>query len=319
MADAELGTVVLHPSASLVFGLSHWKSRFYANIRKFVATGKYTGPTKSGLALTGDVLLEVIDALCGLQAAVPGRHGQEFTRISKRGEVQIVISTVDPDDLQALPGVDVREHIDTPAYTGPTKKGIRFNWEKLPEVIALMRIQAGRLGADQNKQPRLFPEAKPKWVEQAATVAEAATTPSNRDGILAELLPEGPEQFPADFLDGGGQTTATVSLPPEEVEVAQLPDGKWAVRSSLGFYHLVRNVTDGNFVYYAYLKGQGTVEAPTEMIVIFRTVKKYENYLRELRRSLMQAYERKSGHRPMAEHHTKEVFRSFGLPWLNES
>ena len=52
------------------------------------------------------------------------------------------------------------------------------------------------------------------------------------------------------------------------------------------------------------------------MIVIFRTVKKYENYLRELRRSLMQAYERKSGHRPMAEHHTKDVFRNLGLPWV---
>ena len=84
----------------------------------------------------------------------------------------------------------------------------------------------------------------------------------------------------------------------------------------MGFCHLVRNFTEGNFVYYAYLKGHRTVEVPAEMIVIFRTVKKYENYLRELRRSLMQAYERKSGHRPMAEHHTKEVFRDLGLPWV---
>ena len=44
-------------------------------------------------------------------------------------------------------------------------------------------------------------------------------------------------------------------------------------------------MTEGNFVYYAYLKGQRTVEVPLEMIVIFRSVKKYENYLRELRRS----------------------------------
>ena len=63
-----------------------------------------------------------------------------------------------------------------------------------------MRIQAGRLGTDQNKQPRLFPDAKPKWVEQAAAVAEA--TPANRDGILADLLPNGAKQFPADFLEG---------------------------------------------------------------------------------------------------------------------
>ncbi len=316
MADAELGKVVLHPAASLVFSLSHWKGRFYASVRKFISTGKYTGPTKSGLALTGEVLLEVIEALSRLQWEIPGKHGQQFARISKRGEVDIVISTIEPDDLQSLPGVDIREHVNTPGYTGPTKKGIRFNWEKLPEVIALMRIQAGRLGADQNKQPRLFPDAKPRCVEQATTAAKATATPSNRDGILADFLPEGPKQFPADFLDGTTSTATTVPLPPEAIEVAQLPDGKWAVRSSLGFCHVVRNATEGNFVYYAYLKGQRTVEVPTEMIVVFRSVKKYENYLRELRRSLMQAYERKSGHRPMAEHHTKEVFRNLGLPWL---
>ncbi len=316
MADAELGTVVLHSGASLVFTLSNWKGRQYAHVRKFVSTSKYTGATKSGLLLGGDVLVEVIDALCRLQSDVPGIHGQEFARISKRGEVDIVIGTIAPDDLQALPGVDIREHVDTPGYTGPTKKGIRFNWQKLPEVIALLRIQAGRLGADQNKQPRLFPDARPKWVEEAATVANSTATPPNRDKILSDLLPDGPKRFPADFMDGGTSTATTVSLPPEAVEVAQLPDGKWAVTSSLGFCHHVPNVTEGNFVYYASLKGQRTVEVPSEMIVVFRIVKKYENYVREMRRSLMQAYERKSGHRPMAEHHTKEVFRNLGLPWV---
>ena len=314
MADSELGRIVLHPAANLVFTISHWKGRQYANIRKFISTAKYTGPTKAGLALGGQVLVEVIDALCQLQSAVTGVHGREFARISKRGEVDIVVSTVDPDDLQALPAVDVREHYDTPEYAGPTKKGIRFNWENLPEVIALMRIQAGRLGAEHNEQPRLFPDAKPKWVEQ--TAADVAAAPPNRDAILADALPDGPKRFPADFLVGGQSATAAVQLPPEAIEVAQLRDGKWAVRSSLGFCHPVRNAAEGNFIYYAYLRGERSIRLPQEMIVIFRAVKKYENYLRELRGCLMQAYERKSGHRPMAEHHTKEVFRSLGLPWV---
>jgi len=55
---------------------------------------------------------------------------------------------------------------------------------------------------------------------------------------------------------------------------------------------------------------------PTVMIEVFRAVKVYENYLRDLRHALLKAYERKSGHRPMAEHQTKEAFKFYGLPWV---
>jgi hypothetical protein len=52
------------------------------------------------------------------------------------------------------------------------------------------------------------------------------------------------------------------------------------------------------------------------MIETFRAVKAYENYVRDLRRALMKAYERKSEHRPMAEHQTREAFKSYRLPWM---
>jgi hypothetical protein len=58
------------------------------------------------------------------------------------------------------------------------------------------------------------------------------------------------------------------------------------------------------------------VAIPTETFSVFRTVKAYENYLRELRSAMLKAYERKSGHRPMAEHQAREAFKSFGLPWI---
>ena len=67
---------------------------------------------------------------------------------------------------------------------------------------------------------------------------------------------------------------------------------------------------------YASFRGQRVVSVPMEMIEVFRAVKAYENCLRDLRHTLLQAYERKSGHRPMAEHQTREVFKSFGLPWV---
>jgi DNA polymerase III delta prime subunit len=113
--------------------------------------------------------------------------------------------------------------------------------------------------------------------------------------------------------------TSELELPTEPLRAVQLPDGKQVIRSDLGFTHTVRNQTESNFLLYAQLRGHTRVSVPKKMLDVFRAVKAYENYLRELRRSLLTAYERKSGHRPIAEHRAREVFRLLGLPWISES
>ena len=146
--------------------------------------------------MTGEVLVGVIEALQGLQGDLPGTQQREFARISKRGEIDIVISTVPGDDLKSLPGVDVREYVDAAGYTDPTKKGVRFSWEKLVEVIALMQTQARRLGTNASEEKTLFPLARPKWVEKA----QEPNKSSSRDAVVAELLPNGPKEFPRDLF-----------------------------------------------------------------------------------------------------------------------
>lgn len=319
MSSAEnvVGTVELHASARLVFSVAPWQGRMLASIRKFVSTASYEGPTKSGLAMSGEVLVGVLEALDRLQAHIPGNREEQFARVPKSGEVDVVITLIPPDALNTLPAVDIREYIQRPGYTGPTKKGVRFGWAKLPEVIALMQTQAQRLGAHAKKEPTLFPN-QPQWVEaaQCGGLLGAPAKPGARDAILAELAPGGPKPFPQAFFDSGSGKTRPIDLPAEPIEVAQLPDGSYVVRSHFGFCHPVRNPAEGHFLLYAHLRGQRRVELPEEMFAIFKAVKGYENYLRELRRSLVQAYERTSGYRPAAEHQAREVFRTHGLPWL---
>jgi hypothetical protein len=266
--------------------------------------------------MSGDILVGVTEALRNLLTEVPGTQEQEFARVSKRGEVDIIIKTIPPDDLKSLPSVDVREYLDTPEYAGPTKKGIRFPWGKLSEVIALLEIQAQHLATQEGVEPTLFPR-KPVWVEKAENPDQ--TKVKGRDAIFAEILPEGPKDFPRDFLAHPQPKEKVVKLPTEPIELVQQSDGKYVVRSDFGFSHLVRNAAEGNFIFYAYLRGHRTIGVPQEMIVVFKAVKAYENYLRELRHSLVQAYELKSGHRPMADHQAKEVFRNLGLPWIGQS
>jgi hypothetical protein len=283
-----------------------------AHVRKFVSGAKYEGPTKAGLVMGGDVLMSVIEVLTRLRAEVPGAENKQFAKVHKGGDTDIIVSVIPPDDLKSLPSVDVREYVDAENYTGPTKKGVRFAWDKLPEFIGILETQARQLGGTAKSQPVLFPEARPGWVQQAEK-AGTDKKPSG-DSVLQELLPEGPKDFPGEFL--GGKKAVKLELPAEPVSVVAIPGGGHAVQSDFGFRHDVRNPAEGNFVYYAFLRGHRTVSIPTEMIEIFRAVKAYENYLRDLRHALLQAYERKSGHRPMAEHQTKEVFKSHGLPWV---
>jgi hypothetical protein len=255
--------------------------------------------------------MSVIDALTRLKAEAPGAKEKQFAKVHKGGDTEIIVSIIPPDDLQALPNVDVREYLDSETYTGPTKKGVRFAWDKLTEFIALLETQARQLGSNEKAQPVLFADAHPSW----ATDAERAGTNKMHggDSVLHELLPQGPKAFPDEFLNAVSKTVE-LELPSDPISVAVLPGGQYAVQSNLGFRHGVRNPTEGNFIYYAHLRGLKVVAVPTVMIEVFRAVKAYENYVRDLRYALLNAYERKSGHRAMAEHQTREAFKSYGLP-----
>jgi|GEM_PF-1006109 len=313
MSADSVGTIELSASSSLVFTVDWWKGRQYANVRKHVNSSRYSGPTKSGLKIPGDVLIALIKALERLKAEVPGAEQIMFAHVAKAGNTEIVLSIVPPDDLAGLPSVDVREYVDSPNYQGPTKKGVRFAWDKLPEFIAILESQARQMGTTEKAQPVLFPDAHATWVKDAESVGQEKTPA--RDAVLAELLPNGPKEFPADFVNGDA-AVEDLSLPTEPISVVQQPTGDYVVQSDFGFRHAVRNPTEGNFIVYAFLRGHRKVEVPKQMIEIFKAVKAYENYLRDLNHALLQAYERKSGHRPMAEHQTREVFASLGLPWL---
>ena len=314
MGDVEIGSVQLNASSQLIFSVLSRNGRQFSHIRKFLDTSNYKGPTKSGISMSGGILVSLIKTLQELQHEVPGIQEREWSRIPKTDDCDVVISIVPPDDTQSLPRVDVREYIDAYNYSGPTKKGVRFPWEKISEVVLLMQSQAQHLGAEELEKLTLFPEIQPDWVKESQKSKKQKLKP--QDLIITSALPDGPKQFPDDFFEDIDTTTLAIDLPSEPVEVLQQSDGSYIVGSRFGFCKSVRNIVEGNYIFYAHLRGERKIRIPEKMIEIFKTVKAYENYLRELRHSLVLAYERKSGHRPMADHQTKEVFKQFGLPWI---
>ena len=311
MAEGELGHIDLGPSTRLVFSIRSWQGKAYAAIRKFVSSQRYSGPTKSGILLAGEIAVELTEVLETIRKQAPGIEDRAIARIGKTHASEVVIQIVPPDDPNSLPAIDIREHLTTPRYTGPTKKGFRFPYDKLSEVIGFLEAQLKHLAQGEEPQQTLFPMGQPEWVKKA----EACPGDAVSDGdVVSAVMPEGPREFPEGFLTSGGGRNIEVDLPPEPLETVQRPDGNYAVRSDLGFSHQVRNAVEGKFIVYASLRGHRSVQVPGPMIEIFRAVKAYEKYLRELRSSLSQAYERQTGHRPMAEHQTSEVFKRHGFP-----
>ena len=141
--DNVVGTVELTHSTRLVFSVQPWKGRMLAHVRKFVSTPKYEGPTKAGLAMGGDVLVSVIEALTRLKEEVPGPEERRFAQLPKRGDTDIVVTVIPPDNRKALPSVDVREYVNKASYTGPTKKGVRFSWRSCRSSSGFWKSKLG--------------------------------------------------------------------------------------------------------------------------------------------------------------------------------
>ncbi len=317
MSDEEIGVVQLHDRAKLVFSLNYWKGKPYAHVRKFIHSNKYEGPTKAGLSMDEGELIDVLDALQRLHQETPKSDDYEFSRVGKYEGTDIIISIIRPDDPMSLPSVDIREFVQTPKYTGPTKKGIRFSWDKLSDVVAFFHIQAKRLEKSDGPQVQLFPKSRPESGKQVEKIGEGGS--NEHKSSLAQICPNGFRQFPDDFVKKLPKEGQQFILPAEAINVDTQIDGTCVVKSDFGFCCTVRNPIEGKFIVYCSLRGHRTIRIPEAMIETFKAVKEYENYLREIGRLLIQEYERKSGNRTMAEYQTKEVFKKHGLPWISHS
>jgi hypothetical protein len=194
MADREIGFIELSGTTRIVFSVGTWKGQPRGSFRKFVASEKYTGPTKSGFSLTGAMLVQLLSPLRNLQATIPAHGEAVFATIGKTSESEIRITIIPPDGDTNLPNVDIREFVDTPGYTGPTKKGVRLSWDKLRQFVELLEVLVHDLGAAVKDETTLFPEIQPAWLKDAAKPEPAR--PRGTPGLDPAQL----KAFPAAFL-----------------------------------------------------------------------------------------------------------------------
>lgn len=312
MPDQPVGEIMLQGSSKLVFSVNEWRGRQFASVRKFVATQKYQGPTKSGITLNKNLLHELIGILTQLENTLPHKDGQQFKRITKSDTEYIKIEILPTEDEGEFPAVDIREFVDSPNYQGPTKRGVRFRWNLLPEVLACMREQAKIIHETEKKEPSLFGTG----AFASPTDKTTSATEVSQADRLTELLGEGLKQFPDDFLDGTIDVGMSIELPDRPLRLDQDNTGTYYLKTDEGLFAKVSNPTEANFIIYAQLRNHRKVSLPKEMIHIFRTVKAYENYLRMLRSKLFAKFLKETCHESVANYETDKLFRSLGFPKL---
>jgi len=110
--------------------------------------------------------------------------------------------------------------------------------------------------------------------------------------VLADVLPNGPRRFPDDFwsLAARQGEFTEVSLPQAPLRYAGHMFGREEVVAEGGFHYQARTKHDAKYLIYAQAAGQEMARLPAQPVELSRTVANYEQYVRQTREALYEAY-----------------------------
>jgi len=133
--------------------------------------------------------------------------------------------------------------------------------------------------------------------------------------VLTEHLPNGPKRFPDDLFsaDAAKGEFTEVSLPetPLHLDLSPIMMVLWAERQ---VFRNLKNPAEGKFILYSQHAGQSVARIPQKPVEVTRTVANYESYLRGLRKTLYDAFYRRTLDVAVAERLTQAAFDRFKLP-----
>lgn len=134
--------------------------------------------------------------------------------------------------------------------------------------------------------------------------------------VIKEFLPDGPKRFPEDFFDSSismGEIKE-VSLPAEPLRLGNYFFGEQEVITDRGFTYKTKSPVEAKYLIYSQRPGVTKVIVPTEPMLLFKTVKNYENYLRNLHSEMGKALLHRTLNQQLAERLLKQIFEENRLP-----
>lgn len=133
--QADLGAIKLSEESELKFYVDEYKGYKYGSIRTFVKRPTYSGPTKAGITVNAATLDGVVEALAKLPKEPKTLEDAELARLPRKAGITLVVRITIYKDTT---GIDLREWVEEPAYTGWSKKGVRIPYEELAKTLELL-------------------------------------------------------------------------------------------------------------------------------------------------------------------------------------
>ena len=207
--------------------------------------------------------------------------------------IQAVRHEIECDDTQNL------DKVLLTAIGLDPKKYLKPIYEGLCELVG-ERIELGQMRGKARKTKSRGVKAEKKAAEE----------------VLDEVLPDGPKRFPEDFLSGAAMTATKtpIDLPEAPLIFDNSPLFAGVHTADNSFSLSVKTPAEGKFLVYAHGCGHETAALPERVVEISRTVANYEQYLRDLRKQLYDAYYRRTLDTRAAARLTQAAFDRFRLP-----
>jgi hypothetical protein len=127
-------------TSEVIIYYDYYSGKEWANIRKFLKSKKYTGPTGDGIKFEPELLPNVISALEDAERQFDSLNDQEFLRAPKNKSRDLVIHA---SMYKGSVGIDFREWFNSKEGGGWAPQGIRVRAEYLPELLECLKKMAG--------------------------------------------------------------------------------------------------------------------------------------------------------------------------------
>ena len=306
-----IGLISLDDYEALHFMVSYFRGSYFVHVRKFLKATRYTGYTKQGVALKLNVLESLLSILKSFNHTQNVCDEHEIGKVSKNSITDIIVRVVKGQKNKYL--LDIREYVKSDRYEGWTKKGVRIPLEYFNDVKGLLYTCRDEL-IKVSKKPTTYASENQSNKIISTKIAEKVDSYSIE---VKEILGETLLRFPEDFIELSNlKQVKEVTLPKESLKLGVFREGIQYVVGNDDFTLKLRNEVEAKYVIYAKLHGATFVHVPDDMFAIFKAVKKYETYVRDIQARLTKYYKDRGDKFNVAKYKARLGTEKLGFPWI---
>jgi len=138
-----------------------------------------------------------------------------------------------------------------------------------------------------------------------------------KEQIIEEVLPDGLKQFPEEFIDSIYLKDALVTSAQDVgLKLGHYFMGRQEIFTDLGFKMEVESLAIAKYIIYAQRKDSYIYKIPNDKNILLKSIDKYEKYLSEIKKDLIDAIFGRTLDHKLAEALANQILEDIGKPLL---